>query len=650
MKAVILVGALDFGRCPIGSRLNRALWPVFGKSALQRLIDLLAGQGMRRFVICCQDDQIDQLQPLIQAPARADVRFLKDAFPRGPAGCIRDAADFVRDDLLVTLSASLVSPPNMEELCSAHRQSNAFLTVYLNPKNETASYRMESGIYVCSPETVRMIPECGYMDLKEGLVRELVRAGKPAQSHYLEVDAGNFRTWEEYIEAVGQHLMRHSQKQIPIDGYTFEPDSLLWLGPDVKISPKATIRGPAVIGKGAAIEEDVFLMGPSVIGNNVHVGKGSIVEESVLWDNAEVSPGGRVHGSLVDFATMVPSGKPISCRTLSKPLNGTARRLKIRIPVSARQASARGVYDNLSTDSLQHVRTSAFTLLCILLLLLIGTYYSTLQGLWSVWLRSDEYSSGLLVPIMGCYILWSRREKYLQADLTGPSFWGITGLAAAQAMRFFGFYYLYDSIERFSFVVSVGSLVLLMSGRAVFKKLLPVLLFLFLMLPLPKQVEMQVTVPLQRWATTSAVFCLETLGFNVRHDGNIIHIKDTAVAVAEACNGLRMLTAFLVVSGMVVLLIRRSRLEKGLILVSSVPIALVCNTARLTVTAVFFTFLDTAKWERIFHDFGGFAMMPVALAMIALELWIFSIVLVESEQAVSAVERYPFGGENPACK
>ena len=64
LKAVILVGARDFGRCPIASRLNRGLWPVLGKPALQRLIDALAAQGVRRFVISCES-QSDRLRQAI---------------------------------------------------------------------------------------------------------------------------------------------------------------------------------------------------------------------------------------------------------------------------------------------------------------------------------------------------------------------------------------------------------------------------------------------------------------------------------------------------------------------------------------------------------------------------------------------------------
>jgi exosortase len=183
---------------------------------------------------------------------------------------------------------------------------------------------------------------------------------------------------------------------------------------------------------------------------------------------------------------------------------------------------------------------------------------------------------------------------------------------------------MYSSAERLSIVLSVAALVLLLFGWQLFRKVSTVLLFLCLMLPWPNRVQSAVAIPLQRWATSSAVFCLETMGYEVMQEGNIIHIGQASVAVAEACNGLRMVTAFFVISGLVVLLVRRAWGEKLVILVSSLPIALLCNTVRLAITALAFTVISGEQWEKIFHDFGGYAMMPLALAAVVGELWILA--------------------------
>ena len=85
-----------------------------------------------------------------------------------------------------------------------------------------------------------------------------------------------------------------------------------------------------------------------------------------------------------------------------------------------------------------------------------------------------------------------------------------------------------------------------------------------------------------------------------------------------------MVTSFFIITGLVVLLIQRAWWEKIIVLISSLPIALLCNTVRLTVTAIVFTTLSVEKWRILFHDFGGYTMMPLALAIVILEFWLIA--------------------------
>ncbi|MHC4560637.1 MAG: exosortase/archaeosortase family protein, partial [Planctomycetota bacterium] len=252
----------------------------------------------------------------------------------------------------------------------------------------------------------------------------------------------------------------------------------------------------------------------------------------------------------------------------------------------------------------------------------LWSYWHGLVDLWNMWQISDEYSSGLLVPFLAVYILWSKRHDIAQCRIR-PCYWGLFAFAFAQAVRIFGLFFMYGSAERLSIALTIAALVLLLFGWQLFRKISPILLFLCLMLPPPNRIHDAVALPLQRWATVSAVFCLEMI-YEVVKDGNIIRIGDASVAVLEACNGLRMVTAFFVIGGFVVLLVERAWWEKLIVLVSSLPIALLCNTVRLAITAVFFTVIEGENWEKIFHDFGGYAMMPLALAAIVAELWLLA--------------------------
>jgi exosortase len=210
--------------------------------------------------------------------------------------------------------------------------------------------------------------------------------------------------------------------------------------------------------------------------------------------------------------------------------------------------------------------------------------------------------------------------------------WGLFAFIAAQGFRILGTFYLYSSAERLSIILSIFSLTLFLFGWQVLKKVSTVLLFLCLMLPLPVSVHTAVMLPLQKFATTSAVFCLEMLGYAITRDGNIIHLNGTSVAVAEACNGLRMVTAFIIIICLVVMLVQREWWEKLIVIISSLPIAILCNTLRLTITAIVFTMISGENLEKFFHDFGGYLMMPLALALVIFELWLLTVLTTVSEE------------------
>ena len=275
--------------------------------------------------------------------------------------------------------------------------------------------------------------------------------------------------------------------------------------------------------------------------------------------------------------------------------------------------------------------------LAVFLCLFASYWNPTIINLWRMWMGSDEFSSGLLVPFLAVYILFSRRKELFKCKVQPALFSGFCAIGFAQFARFRGLWLGSHSAENLSFVMSICAIALLLFGWRLIWRIWPVLLFLFLMLPLPNRVQGWVTQPLQNWATTSAVFGLETIGYEVGQQGNTIILNDTSVGVAEACSGLRMLTAFIVISALIVLLVERRWWQKIIILASSIPVAFLCNTIRLVITAIAFTYIDAQQWEKAFHDFGGLAMMPLALAIIVAELWLLSNIFLQPNTETKTV-------------
>jgi len=169
----------------------------------------------------------------------------------------------------------------------------------------------------------------------------------------------------------------------------------------------------------------------------------------------------------------------------------------------------------------------------------------------------------------------------------------------------------------------MAGIVLMVAGWQVFRCVSWILLFLVLMVPLPGRVHNLISGPLQRMATTGSVFLLEAFGVRISHQGNVVMLNgSTPLAVAEACSGLRMLTAFVIVAAFIAYMVNRSRQQKAVLLVSSIPVGVACNIIRIVATAVLFMFAGTEVAEKFFHDFAGLVMMPAAVLLLFGELWV----------------------------
>jgi len=636
IKAIILAGSRDFGRCPIASRLPTALWPVVDKPVLEHLLRHLSGQGIKHATIC-SDGDASLLRSAITHIQSMQLKFLDEPLPAGTAGCIRDAAYGEKNALFVVFHAAITSPPDITELIRAHRTGGCDLTIIFefDPQDPIA-HKHTAEIYICEPTVLAFIPEQGYCDIKESLIPEMVQVGENVHAATLSKPTGSFRDRTGYLRAIGYYLENTHNQNDTFPCTSRNDPKNAWLSHTASIDLTARIYGPAAIMEEAVISENVIIFGPTIIGKSVTVGKNSLIENSVLWNGSGIGQNCHVRKCVVDYEAVVPKNTVLDSQAVPYRQNGKfTRGLSSTVSIvnggtnklnSITQSLLHRTRANLPTwaqaDKLKTDILRAFAV-GILTSVFLWAYWPTVAELWGIWLRSDEYSSGLMVPFLALYILWTRRHNITQDDIQ-PSLWGLLGFVLAQAVRTFGILFMYSSAERLSLLLSIVSLTLLIFGWRILRKVATVLAFLSLMLPLPRSVHTSVTLPLQNLATASSVFCLQMIGYTVVREGNIIHLNDITVAVAEACNGLRMVTAFFVIIGLLVLLVRRTWWEKLIVLILGLPVALLCNTVRLTVTAILSTMLTGEIWEKIFHDFGGYTMMPLALAVVLLELWLFT--------------------------
>jgi exosortase len=256
--------------------------------------------------------------------------------------------------------------------------------------------------------------------------------------------------------------------------------------------------------------------------------------------------------------------------------------------------------------------------LCITAAATAWAYWPTLAALAAVWARDPQYSHGYLVPLFAAVLLWRRRARAAGLSLS-PDAWGVAILLGSALLRLTAAYFYYPWLDMLSLLPCLAGLVVLCGGWPALRWAWPAVAFLLFMLPLPFRLGIVLAPTLQRLATVASTYTLQTLGFPAICEGNIIILGESRIGVVEACGGLSMLIVFFALSTAVAMLVRRDALEKGVIVASAIPIALIANVARITLTALLHNQLGGQAAE-LFHDLAGWFMMPLALGLLWVEL------------------------------
>lgn len=267
----------------------------------------------------------------------------------------------------------------------------------------------------------------------------------------------------------------------------------------------------------------------------------------------------------------------------------------------------------------------------LVLSLLAWAYWTTLGAMAYKWWNDPQYSQGYLVPVVAMVLLFLKRDAIGKVK-AAPDAWGLLLVIAGLGLHVLCGRFSIDWVDGISLILVIAGLTWLCAGLAVLRYTWPAILFLVFMVPLPYAVETSVANPLQRVATLGSSYLLQTLGIPAVTQGNIIFLSDSRIGVVEACSGLSMLLIFCALATAIVIIYQPSILDRVVLLLFAVPIAVIVNILRITATGIAQERYGTEAAEKIFHDWAGWLMMPAACGLIALELWLMRILFPRTKQ------------------
>ena len=313
---------------PMTANQPKPLLPVVNRPIMEHVLRLLKRHGFDETVVTVQF-----LASLVRTyfgdgdELGMHLSYATETTPLGTAGSVRNAHAALRDDAFLVISGDALTDIDLGALVQAHRDAGALVTACLTRVPDPLEFgiviqredgRIErflekptwgqvfsdtvnTGIYVMEPEVFDHVEPGRAVDWSGDVFPALLAKGAPLYGHVAEGYWEDVGSLDSYVRAHGDVL--HRRVDVELDGFEISPG--IWVSEGADIDPDAVLEGPLCIGKYAKVEAGAHLRPLTVLGDNVVVKGGAVLERAVVHDNVFVGAQVGLRGCVVGKNTDV---------------------------------------------------------------------------------------------------------------------------------------------------------------------------------------------------------------------------------------------------------------------------------------------------------------------------------------------------------
>ncbi|MEM4293771.1 MAG: NDP-sugar synthase [Thermoplasmata archaeon] len=328
MQAVILAAGRGSRLLPLTHTKPKPLIPFMNEAVIDRIFQRLLQLGVEKFLVLVDYRKERLIQHLEKWRGKAEVEIRDNNIPFGTAGAVKRNQEILENLFLVT-SSDLITDINLHGLLDFHFEKGSKLTVAFSESSEVSHYGIatidhngkltrfvekpreseafsnivNAGIYVVEKEVLDFVPDNMEFDFSRHLFPLLVERNCPIFGYRFKEYWNDIGRHSSYLfatkDAVERRVSFNSELRVRRDerGVLFYPET-------------------AQLG-------DVVVEGFLVVGENVVIGDGCRLSNTVIWECGKIKENTTISEAII--AENVEIGK--NCKVMPGVVIGAGSRI-----------------------------------------------------------------------------------------------------------------------------------------------------------------------------------------------------------------------------------------------------------------------------------------------------------------------------------
>lgn len=327
---MILVGGQGTRLRPLTSTVPKPVVQLVDRPFMTFMLEWLRGHGIDDVIMSCgflAGSVRDVLGDGSQLGIR--LRFVEEPEPLGTAGALKLAEPMLEERFLM-LNGDVLTDIDLSSQIAQHERTGARATLALVPVEDPSAYGVvileedravrdfvekpargqvdsnliSAGAYVLEREILDLVASGRNVSIEREVWPRLVGDGLfgfPSESYWLDIG-----TPERYLQGTFDIIQGNVETAVR------ERLGSDWLAVDEGAEVRGRAIPPALIERGVHVAESAHVGSLVVLGEDVTVGAGSVVERAVILKGTQIGPGCELRDCIVAAGCRVGAGTKIT--------------------------------------------------------------------------------------------------------------------------------------------------------------------------------------------------------------------------------------------------------------------------------------------------------------------------------------------------